>query len=169
MSRTVDMKLEVVVIPVSDVDRAKRFYQSLGWREDVDIAGPHGYRAVHLTPPGSSASILIGNKGVTPVEPGSIAGLLLAVHDIHAARAELISQGVNVGEVFHDAGGSLGAAARGLRFRPHRRVHGRLPAVRRLLHGCRPRIRLHFTEADAESTNGVATRKTRRTTGLSAC
>ena len=108
MSGTVDMKLEVVVIPVSDVDRAKRFYQGLGWREDVDIAGPHGYRAVHLTPPGSSASILIGNKGVTPAEPGSIAGLLLAVHDIGAARAELISQGVDVSEVFHDAGGSLG-------------------------------------------------------------
>ena len=108
MSGTVDMKLEVVVIPVSDVDRAKRFYQGLGWREDVDIAGPHGYRAVHLTPPGSSASILIGNKGVTPAVPGSIAGLLLAVHDIGAARAELISQGVDVSEVFHDAGGSLG-------------------------------------------------------------
>ena len=108
MSGTVDMKLEVVVIPASDVDRAKRFYQGLGWREDVDIAGPHGYRAVHLTPPGSSASILIGNKGVTLAEPGSIAGLLLAVHDIDAARAELISQGVGVSEVFHDAGGSLG-------------------------------------------------------------
>ena len=108
MSRTVDMKLEVVVIPVSDVDRAKRFYQGLGWREDVDIAGPQGYRAVHLTPPGSNASILIGNKGVTSVEPGSIAGLLLAVDDIDAARAELISHGVDVSEVFHDAGGSLG-------------------------------------------------------------
>lgn len=104
----VDMKLEVVVIPVSDVDRAKRFYQGLGWREDVDIAGPHGYRAVHLTPPGSSASILIGNKGVTPAEPGSIGGLLLAVPDIDATRAELISQDVEVSEIFHDAGGSLG-------------------------------------------------------------
>ena len=72
------------------------------------MPAPTGYRAVHLTPPGSSASILIGNKGVTPAEPGSIAGLLLAVHDIGAARAELISQGVDVSEVFHDAGGSLG-------------------------------------------------------------
>jgi len=108
MSKAVDMKLEIVVIPVSDVDRAKRFYQGMGWREDVDIAGPQGYRAVHLTPTGSNASILIGNKGVTSVEPGSIAGLLLAVHDIDAARAELISHGVDVSEVFHDAGGSLG-------------------------------------------------------------
>src|SRR5688572_21699625 len=106
--RMVDMKLEVVVIPVSDVARAKRFYQGLGWREDVDIEGPHGYRAVHLTPPGSNASVVIGNKGVTSAEPGSVAGLLLAVDDIDAARAELISHGVDVSEVFHDAGGSLG-------------------------------------------------------------
>ncbi|MET0380883.1 MAG: VOC family protein, partial [Methyloceanibacter sp.] len=111
MSRSVDMKLEIVVIPVSDVDRAKRFYQGMGWREDVDIAGPQGYRAVHLTPPGSNASILIGNKGVTSVEPGSIAGLVLAVDDIDAARAQLISHGVDVSEVFHDAGGSPSAAA----------------------------------------------------------
>ena len=108
MSKTVDMKLEVVVVPVSDVDRAKLFYKSLGWREDVDIAGPNGYRAVHLTPRGSSASILIGNKGVTPAEPGSSAGLVLAVDDIDAARAVLISQGLDVSAVFHDAGGGLG-------------------------------------------------------------
>ena len=108
MSKTVDMKLEVVVVPVSDVDRAKLFYKGLGWREDVDIAGSNGYRAVHLTPPGSSASILIGNKGVTSAEPGSSAGLLLAVDDIDAAHAEFISQGVDVSAVFHDAGGSLG-------------------------------------------------------------
>jgi catechol 2,3-dioxygenase-like lactoylglutathione lyase family enzyme len=107
-NRVLAMKLEVVVVPVADVDRAKRFYQSLGWREDVDIAGPQGYRAVHLTPPGSTASILIGNRGVTTAEPGSIAGLLLAVDDIDAARAELVSHGVDVSEVFHDAGGSLG-------------------------------------------------------------
>jgi catechol 2,3-dioxygenase-like lactoylglutathione lyase family enzyme len=104
----VDLKLEVVVVPVADVDRAKQFYVSLGWREDVDIDGPQGYRAVHFTPTGSTASILIGNKGVTSAEPGSVAGLLLAVDDIDAARAELISRGVAVGEVFHDVGGSLG-------------------------------------------------------------
>jgi catechol 2,3-dioxygenase-like lactoylglutathione lyase family enzyme len=108
MSGIPDMKLEVVVIPVSDVDRAKRFYKGLGWRVDVDIAGADGYRATHLTPPGSSTSILIGNKGVTPADPGSIAGLLLAVHDISAARAKLISQGVDVSEIFHDAAGGLG-------------------------------------------------------------
>jgi catechol 2,3-dioxygenase-like lactoylglutathione lyase family enzyme len=107
-NRTVAMALEVVIVPVADVDRAKQFYASLGWREDVDIAGPQGYRALHMTPPGSTASILIGNKGVTPAEPGSVAGLLLAVQDIDAARAELIERGVDVSEVFHDAGGSLG-------------------------------------------------------------
>jgi catechol 2,3-dioxygenase-like lactoylglutathione lyase family enzyme len=129
MSRTVDMKLEVVVIPVSDVDRAKRFYQGMGWREDVDVAGPHGYRAVHLTPPGSNASILIGNKGVTSVKPGSIAGLVLAVDDIDAARAELISHGVDVSQVFHDAGDSLGggfiavASARASGHDPQRRSY----------------------------------------------
>jgi predicted enzyme related to lactoylglutathione lyase len=107
-TRTVDFKLEVVIVPVVDVDRAKRFYQSLGWREDIDVAGPQGYRALHMTPPGSTASILIGNQGVTPAEPGSVAGLLLAVEDIDAARADLVSRGVDVSEVFHDAGGSLG-------------------------------------------------------------
>jgi len=107
-NRAVDMRLEVVVVPVADVDRAKRFYQSLGWREDVDVAGPDGYRAVHITPPGSDASILIGNKGVTSAQPGSTAGLVLAVDDIDAARTELISRGADVSEVFHDAGGSLG-------------------------------------------------------------
>jgi catechol 2,3-dioxygenase-like lactoylglutathione lyase family enzyme len=105
---TVQFRLEVVVVPVADADRAKRFYQGLGWREDVDIAGPHGYRAVHMTPPGSSASVLIGNRGVTSAAPGSVAGLLLAVEDIDVARAELIARGVDVSEVFHDAGGSLG-------------------------------------------------------------
>ncbi|HEX5781006.1 MAG TPA: VOC family protein [Solirubrobacteraceae bacterium] len=105
---TVGFKLEVVVVPVADVDRAKRFYTNLGWREDVDVAGPQGYRALHMTPTGSTASILIGNAGVTSAEPGSVAGLLLAVEDIDAARAELISRGVDVSEVFHDAGGSLG-------------------------------------------------------------
>jgi catechol 2,3-dioxygenase-like lactoylglutathione lyase family enzyme len=126
---TVDFKLEVVIVPVADVDRAKRFYQSLGWREDVDIAGPQGYRALHMTPPGSTASILIGNRGVTEVEPGSVAGLLLAVNDIDAARAELISRGVEVSEVFHDASGSLGGGfiaapeARALGHDPERRSY----------------------------------------------
>jgi catechol 2,3-dioxygenase-like lactoylglutathione lyase family enzyme len=127
---TVDFKLEVIVVPVSDADRAKRFYASLGWREDIDIAGPQGYRAVHMTPPGSKVSILIGNKGVTSAQPGSIAGLLLAVDDIDAARAELVSRGVDVSEVFHDAGGSLGGGfiaapeARAPGHDPERRSYG---------------------------------------------
>lgn len=122
-----DMKVEVVVIPVSDVDRAKRFYQGLGWREDVDVVGPQGYRAVHLTPPGSYTSVFIGNKGVTSAEPGSIAGVLLAVDDIDAARAELISHGVDVSEVFHDAGGSLGG---GFIAAPEARARGHDPQRR---------------------------------------
>jgi catechol 2,3-dioxygenase-like lactoylglutathione lyase family enzyme len=103
-----DMKLEVVVLPVSDVERAKRFYEKLGFRLDVDITPNENYRAVHLTPPGSEASILFG-KGVTSAEPGSVDRLLLAVYDIDLARQELLSKGVDVSEVFHDAGGSTGA------------------------------------------------------------
>ena len=102
-----DMKLELVVLPVSDVERAKRFYEKLGFRLDVDVAPNENYRAVHLTPPGSQASIVFG-KGVTSAQPGSIDRLLLAVYDIDAARQELLSKGVDVSEVFHDSGGSLG-------------------------------------------------------------
>jgi len=102
-----DMKLEVVVLPVSDVERAKRFYENLGFRLDVDIAPNENFRAVHFTPPGSEASILFG-KGVTSAQPGSVDRLLLAVYDIDAARRELVSKGVDVSEVFHDAGGSTG-------------------------------------------------------------
>jgi catechol 2,3-dioxygenase-like lactoylglutathione lyase family enzyme len=102
-----DMKLEVVVVPVSDVDRAKEFYKGLGFREDIDYVGSDGYRVVQLTPPGSPCSIIFG-KGVTSARPGSIDRLVLAVHDIDAARAELVSHGVDV-RVFHDAGGGLGA------------------------------------------------------------
>ena len=100
-----DMKLEVVVVPVADVDKAKDFYQGLGWRLDID-AGGGDFRAVQLTPPGSNASIIFG-KGVTSAQPGSIEKLVLAVDDIDATRDELLSQGVKVGEVFHDAGGGL--------------------------------------------------------------
>jgi catechol 2,3-dioxygenase-like lactoylglutathione lyase family enzyme len=98
----VDMKLEVVVIPVSDVDRAKRFYEGLGWRLDADFAGDD-WRAVQLTPPGSPCSIHFG-KGVTTAAPGSVQGLYLVVDDIEAARAELIRNGVDVSEPFHYAG-----------------------------------------------------------------
>jgi predicted enzyme related to lactoylglutathione lyase len=99
-----DMKLEVVVVPVADVDRAKSFYKTLGFREDIDyIAGPD-FRVAQFTPPGSECSIIIGN-GITTAAPGSVQGLQLVVRDIEAARAELVDRGVDVSEVFHDAGG----------------------------------------------------------------
>src|SRR5262249_50727594 len=102
-----DFRLEVVVVPVSDVDRAKAFYQRLGFREDVDFVGSDRFRVVPLTPPGSACSIVFGN-GITGARPGSIDRLLLAVSDIDAARKHLLSHGVDVSEVFHDAGGGLG-------------------------------------------------------------
>lgn len=102
-ARTVDMKFEVVVIPVSDVDRAKRFYGSLGWRLDVDF-DKGAFRAMQFTPPGSSCSIHFG-KGITSAEPGSAHGLFLVVSDIEAARADLVGRGVEVSEVFHRAPG----------------------------------------------------------------
>jgi catechol 2,3-dioxygenase-like lactoylglutathione lyase family enzyme len=95
----VDTKLEVVVIPVSDVDRAKRFYQSLGWRLDADFVNGD-LRGVQVTPPGSPCSIIFG-KGITTALPGSVHGLFLTVSDVEAARAELIGHGVDVSEVFH--------------------------------------------------------------------
>ena len=101
-----DLKLEVVVVPVSDVDRAKDFYERLGFREDIDYAGSDGYRVVQLTPPGSACSIIFG-KGVTSAQPGSIDRLVLAVDDIAAARDALLAHGVEV-RMFHDAGGGLG-------------------------------------------------------------
>jgi len=99
----IDMKLEVVVIPVSDVDRAKRFYESLGWRLDGDFVVGDQFRGVQLTPPGSQCSIHIG-KGITSAAPGSAPGLYLVVSDIEAARAALVARGAEVSEVFHRAG-----------------------------------------------------------------
>jgi len=99
-----DFKLEVVVLPVTDVDRAKRFYTSLGWREDADFATSDEFRVVQVTPPGSQASIIFGT-GVTSATPGSVEDLQLTVFDIDKARDELVSSGVEVSEVFHDAGG----------------------------------------------------------------
>src|SRR4051794_22392541 len=105
------MRLEVVVVPVADVDRAKSFYEGLGWRLDADLGGGE-FRVVQMTPTGSATSIIFG-KGVTSDEPGSIDRLLLAVDDIDAAREELRSHGADVGEVFHDADGGLGGGWRG--------------------------------------------------------
>ena len=102
--RTVDMKLEVVVIPVSDVDRAKRFYGGLGWRLDAEFVKGDEFRGLQFTPPGSPCSIHFG-KGVTSAVPGSAQGLFLVVSDIEAARAELVDRGADVSEVFHRAVG----------------------------------------------------------------
>jgi catechol 2,3-dioxygenase-like lactoylglutathione lyase family enzyme len=96
----VDLKLEVVVVPVSDVERAKSFYQGLGWRVDADFAHGDDWRLVQMTPPGSPTSVMFG-KGFTAAQPGSSQGNFLVVDNVDAARVELIQKGVNVSEVFH--------------------------------------------------------------------
>ena len=103
ISRRADMKLEVVVTPVSDVDRAKRFYGGLGWRLDADFVVGDAFRGVQFTPPGLSCSIHFGT-GITSAVPGSASGNYLVVSDVAAARAELVGRGVEVSEVFHRAG-----------------------------------------------------------------
>ncbi|MBX4941789.1 VOC family protein [Rhizobium binae] len=103
-TRPVDTKLEVVVIPVSDVDRAKRFYDGLGWRLDADFTNDADFRVIQFTPPGSGCAIIFG-KNVTAAAPGSAQGLYLIVSDIDAARRDLIARGVEVSDVFHDASG----------------------------------------------------------------
>jgi catechol 2,3-dioxygenase-like lactoylglutathione lyase family enzyme len=105
---TVDMKLEVIVIPVSDVDRAKEFYRKLGWRLDADYDSGKDFRVLQFTPPGSGCSIIFG-KNVTAAAPGSAQGLYLIVSDIEATRAELLGRGVEISEVFHDASGVYAA------------------------------------------------------------
>jgi catechol 2,3-dioxygenase-like lactoylglutathione lyase family enzyme len=99
-----DMKFEIVVIPVSDVDRAKQFYAKLGWRLDADFADGNDFRVIQFTPPGSGCSVIFG-KNVTAAAPGSAQGLYLVVSDIEAARRELIALGIDVSEAFHDAAG----------------------------------------------------------------
>ena len=99
-----DMKLEVVVVPVADVDRAKEFYTGLGWREDADFAPAPDYRVVQVTPPGSDCSVIFG-AGITSAAPGSADGLILAVTDVEAARQDLADHGATISEVFHPADG----------------------------------------------------------------
>jgi catechol 2,3-dioxygenase-like lactoylglutathione lyase family enzyme len=111
-----DMKLEVAVLPVSDVDRAKGFYQGLDWRLDADYTDGDGFRVVQMTPPGSSCSLIFGD-GVTTAKPGSFDNFMLVVSDIEAARAELARHGVEVSEPFHDTGGVF----------PHTGTRSRLP------------------------------------------
>ena len=104
-----DLKLEVVVLPVTDVDKAKDFYETgLACRLDADITGENGYRIVQVTPPGSACSVIFG-AGVTAAAPGGGGNLMLVVDDIAAVRDELVSRGVDVSEVFHAEGGGYGA------------------------------------------------------------
>src|SRR4026208_2056324 len=99
----VDMKFEIVVIPVSDIDRAKEFYGRLGWRLDADYDNGKDFRVIQFTPPGSSCSVIFG-RNVTPAAPGSAPGLYLIVSDIEAVRQELAGRGVDVSETFHSGG-----------------------------------------------------------------
>src|SRR5262245_61052104 len=127
-STAADLRLEAVVLPVTDVDRAKAFYGRLGWRLDADFAFDNGFRVVQLTPPGSPASIQFGTN-ITTAEPGSAQGLYLVVPDVEAAREELAGLGVEVSEVVH-------AASPGAQFRPAA-VDGRVdgPATDRASYG----------------------------------
>jgi catechol 2,3-dioxygenase-like lactoylglutathione lyase family enzyme len=109
---TTDLKLEVVVIPVSDVDRAKRFYESLGWRLDADFASGDDWRLVQMTPAGSACSVMFG-KGFTPAAPGSVQGTFLVVDDLEAARAQLNGRGIEVSEAFHFENNLLTTGAKG--------------------------------------------------------
>jgi catechol 2,3-dioxygenase-like lactoylglutathione lyase family enzyme len=110
MSQSAELELEAVVIPVEDVDRAKKFYGNLGWRLDADFRFDNGFRVVQFTPPGSSCSVQFGTK-ITTAVPGASQGLYLVVSDIRAARDELFAKGVHISEVFH-------AAAPGAQFQP---------------------------------------------------
>ncbi|GAA5016973.1 VOC family protein [Streptomyces siamensis] len=98
------MKLEVVIVSVSDVDRAKQFYEKAGFRLDIDVSAGDDFRGVQFTPPDSECSIIFG-KGMTAAAPGSLDGLYLIVSDIEASRQDLVGRGIEVSEVFHDAGG----------------------------------------------------------------
>ncbi len=100
----VDYQLEVIVLPVADVDRAKEFYRRIGFREDLDYVDGQDFRVVHFTPPGSHCSIVVG-KGIGTAAPGSVENVHLIVRDIEEARADLVGRGVEVSEIFHDADG----------------------------------------------------------------
>jgi len=124
----VDMKLEIVIIPVSDLDRAKEFYAKLGWRLDADFDNGKDFRVMQFTPPGSGCSVIFG-KNVTSAAPGSAQGLYLIVSDIEAARKELVGRGVKISEVFHDPGGEYAGSDQPYLF-GRRRVGGRDPEHR---------------------------------------
>jgi catechol 2,3-dioxygenase-like lactoylglutathione lyase family enzyme len=125
-NETTDLKLEVIVIPVSDVDRARDFYVTLGWRLDADVAPGEGFRVVQLTPPGSPCSVIFG-AGVSSADPGSAQGLHLIVSDLEIARQGLLDHGAKVSEVFHDVGGVFhhaGTSGRVAGPDPQRRSYG---------------------------------------------
>ena len=131
-----DMKLEVLVIPVSDVDRAKAFYQKLGFRLDIDYVANENFRILQFTPPNSETSIIFG-KGVTSAKPGSIDQLVLAVDDVDAARNDLIGRGIDVSEVFHYAAGPFNNAEKNPR-----------------VGGCDPQGRSYFSFASFQDPDG---------------
>jgi catechol 2,3-dioxygenase-like lactoylglutathione lyase family enzyme len=123
---TVDMKLEVVVLPVADVERSKQFYERLGWRLDAEFAAGDDFHLIQPTPPGSPTAVILG-IGITSAEPGSGDGVVLVVDDVEVARADLVARGVDVSEVFHDAGGVFvhaGTTARVPGPDPERRSYG---------------------------------------------
>lgn len=115
----VEFKLEIVVIPVTDIDRAKEFYEGLGWRLDADFDSGNDYRVIQFTPPGSACSIVFG-QNVTGATPGSVQGLYLIVSDIEAARTELVGKGVEISEVFHDNAGQYAGGDEPYLFGRHR-------------------------------------------------
>jgi catechol 2,3-dioxygenase-like lactoylglutathione lyase family enzyme len=131
-----DMKLEIVVLPVSDVDRAKAFYEKLGWRLDIDYAANEDFRVLQFTPTGSEASIIFG-KGITSAKRGSADSLVLAVDNVDAARDDLIARGVEVSEVFQYAGGPFNNAVENAR-----------------VAGCDPEGRSYYSFASFEDPDG---------------
>ena len=146
---SVDMKLEVVVIPVSDVDRAKEFYSRLGWRLDADRVAGDNFRLVQFTPPGSGSSIQFG-VNLTPAEPGSAQALLLIVSNIVAARQQLVARGVDASEVFHCASGTS-CRFEGIDVR----VRGRTPSISATGHLFRSRIRMATAGCCRKSRSGL--------------
>ena len=125
-----DLRLEVLILPVADVDRARGFYERLAFRLDADFEGEDGFRVVQLTPPGSPCSIIFGSK-VSSAPPGSVQGLHRVVSDIEAARDDLLARGAEVGEIFHDAGGVFhhaGTEARVPGLAPNRASYGSFAA-----------------------------------------
>jgi catechol 2,3-dioxygenase-like lactoylglutathione lyase family enzyme len=151
----VELKFEVVVIPVSDVDRAKRFYDELGWKLDADFPFDNGFRVVQFTPSGSACSVQFGAK-ITSAAPGSAHGLYLIVSDIEAARNEIVARGVDVSEVFHSETPALSSSptARTVASaapRPVTPATARSPrsAIRTATAGCSRRSRRGFPDEDS--------------------